>query len=130
MYQRVHITLSFDKEDREQSSFKTIEEIRDAINNITTADVRIQKQSGGPRQRPPVNIEISGDDFVKLGQLSDEVKKAIKDIPGIKDLKDDFDEARPEIKISIDREKASLYGLSTATIASTVRTEINGTTAK
>lgn len=124
------ITLSFfDKEDREQSSFKTIEEIRDAINNITTADVRIQKQSGGPPTGPPVNIEISGDDFVKLGQLSDEVKKAIKDIPGIKDLKDDFDEARPEIKISIDREKASLYGLSTAAIASTVRTAINGTTA-
>lgn len=124
------ITLSFfDKEDREQSSFKTIEEIRDAINNITTADVRIQKQSGGPPTGPPVNIEISGDDFVKLGQLSDEVKKAIKDIPGIKDLKDDFDEARPEIKISIDREKASLYGLSTSTIASTVRTAINGTTA-
>ena len=124
------ITLSFfDKEDREQSSFKTIEEIRDAINNITTADVRIQKQSGGPPTGPPVNIEISGDDFVKLGQLSDEVKKAIKDIPGIKDLKDDFDEARPEIKISIDREKASLYGLSTATIASTVRTAINGTAA-
>lgn len=124
------ITLSFfDKEEREQSSFKTIEEIRDAINNITTADVRIQKQSGGPPTGPPVNIEISGDDFSKLGQLSDEVKKAIKDIPGIKDLKDDFDEARPEIKITIDREKASLYGLSTATISSTVRTAINGTAA-
>ncbi|MBS1550885.1 MAG: efflux RND transporter permease subunit [Bacteroidetes bacterium] len=124
------ITLSFfDKEERQQSSFKTIEEIRDAINNITTADVRISKQSGGPPTGPPVNIEISGDDFTKLGQFSDEVKKAIKDIPGIKDLKDDFDEARPEIKITIDREKASLYGLSTALIASTVRTAINGTAA-
>ena len=124
------ITLSFlDKEDRTQSSFKTIEEIRDAINNITTADVRIQKQSGGPPTGPPVNLEISGDDFTKLGQLSDEVKKMIKDIPGIKDLKDDFDEARPEIKITIDREMASLYGINTAVIASTIRTAINGTTA-
>jgi CzcA family heavy metal efflux pump len=124
------ITLSFyDKEDREQSSFKTIEEIRDAINNITTADVRIQKQSGGPPTGPPVNIEISGDDFTSLGQLADDIKRLIKDIPGIKDLKDDYDEARPEIKISIDREKASLFGLNTTTIASTVRTAINGTTA-
>lgn len=124
------ITLSFyDKEDREQSSFKTIEEIRDAITNITTADVRIQKQSGGPPTGPPVNIEISGDDFAKLGQLSEEVKRLIKDIPGIKDLKDDFDEARPEIKITIDREKASLYNLNTSIIASTVRTAINGTVA-
>lgn len=124
------ITLSFyDKEERSQSSFKTIEEIRNAINNITTADVRIQKQTGGPPTGPPVNIEISGDDFEKLGQLADEIKRQIKDIPGMKDLKDDFDEARPEIKIIIDREKAALYRLNTTTIASTVRTAINGTVA-
>ncbi|MEO6694361.1 MAG: efflux RND transporter permease subunit [Ignavibacteria bacterium] len=124
------ITLSFfDKHDRSKSSFKTIEEIREAISNITTADVRIQKQTGGPPTGPPVNIEISGDDFIKLGQIAEEIKRLIKDIPGMKDLKDDYDEARPEIKITIDREKASLFGLNTTTIASTVRTAINGTTA-
>lgn len=124
------VTLSFfDKEDRSQSSFKTIEEIRDAISNITTADVRIQKQQGGPPTGPPVNIEISGDDFNKLGILSEEVKRKIQDIPGLKDLKDDFDEARPEIRVKIDREKAALYGMSTAVIASNIRTAINGTTA-
>lgn len=124
------ITLSFyDKEDRSQSSFKTIEEIREAITNITTADVRIQKQSGGPPTGPPVNIEISGDDFVELGKIADDIKRQIKDIPGMKDLKDDFDEARPEIKITVDREKAGLYQLNTTTIASTIRTAINGTTA-
>ena len=124
------ITLSFyDKEDRTQSSFKTIDEIRDAITNITTADVRIQKQSGGPPTGPPVNIEISGDDFEKLGKISDDVKRQIVDIPGIKDLKDDFDEARPEIKITVDREKAALYSLNTTTIATTIRTAINGTSA-
>lgn len=124
------ITLNFyDKEDRSQSSFKTIEDIRDVISNITTADVRIQKQQGGPPTGPPVNIEISGDDFLKLGGLADEIKKKIKDIPGMKDLKDDFDEARPEIKIMVDREKASLYNLNTTAIAMTIRTAINGTSA-
>lgn len=124
------ITLSFfDKEDRSQSSFKTVEEIRDAISNITTADVRIEKQQGGPPTGPPVNIEISGDDFNRLGIFADEVKRRIKDIPGLKDLKDDYDEARPEIKIKIDREKAALYGMNTSVIASNIRTAINGTTA-
>lgn len=124
------ITLSFyDKKFRTQNSFKTIEEIRQAIENITTAEVRIQKQTGGPPTGPPVNIELSGDDFEKLGELADEVKRLIKDIPGMKDLKDDFDEARPEIKVTIDREKAALYNLNTTTIASTVRTAINGTAA-
>lgn len=124
------ITLNFyEKEDRSQNSFKTIEEIRDSITNITTADVRIQMQTGGPPTGPPINLEISGDDFAKLGEISEEIKKQIVNIPGIKDLKDDFDEARPEIKISIDREKASLYGMNTAIIASDIRTAINGTAA-
>lgn len=124
------ISLSFyDKADRKQSSFKTMDEIRDAIENITTADVRIMKQSGGPPTGPPVNIEISGDDFIQLGKLSEEVKRLIVDIPGMKDLKDDYDEARPEIKIMIDREKAALYNLNTTTIATTIRTAINGTVA-
>jgi len=124
------ITLSFyDKVDRSKSSFETIEDIREAVSGITTADLRIIKQQGGPPTGPPVNIEISGDDFGMLGKFADEVKREIKDIPGIKDLKDDYDEARPEIKIEVNREKASLYGLNMTSIASTVRTAINGTTA-
>ena len=124
------ITLNFkDKELREQSSFKTIDEIRSSVNGISTADIRIQKQQGGPPTGPPVNIELSGDDFIQLGKLSEQVKDKIKDISGLKDLKDDFNEARPEIKITIDREKAALYKLTTSSIAMTIRTAINGTAA-
>ncbi|MBK6876455.1 MAG: efflux RND transporter permease subunit [Ignavibacteria bacterium] len=103
------ITLSFfDKVDRSKSSFETIEDIREAISGITTADLRIIQATGRASYGPPVNIEISGDDFGMLGKFADEVKREIKDIPGIKDLKDDYDEARPEIKIEVNREKASL----------------------
>ena len=66
------ITLSFyDKVDRSKSSFETIEDIREAVSGITTADLRIIKQQGGPPTGPPVNIEISGDDFGMLGKFAD-----------------------------------------------------------
>lgn len=124
------ITINFiDNELREQKASETFEEIRKDITGITTAEVRMAKQEGGPPTGPPINIEVSGDDFSKLGELSETIKREIKDIPGIKDLKDNFDQARPEIKVNIDREKAALYGLSTSTIAFTVRTAINGTIA-
>jgi len=119
----------YDKLDRKRSSFETITNIRNALTGIAGGDVQIEKRAMGPPTGPPVNIEISGDDFVRLGQLSNQVKEVIKDIPGVADLKTDFNESRPEIKITIDREKASLYKLSTATIASTIRTAINGTEA-
>ncbi|MBK6539063.1 MAG: hypothetical protein IPG09_15310 [Ignavibacteria bacterium] len=63
--------------------------------------MRIRKQSSGPPTGPPVNIEISGDDFVKLGQIIRRSEKSYENVSRYKDLKDDFDEARPEIEISI-----------------------------
>jgi len=124
------ITLNFkDKEEREQSSFITVDQIREAITGITTAEIRVEKQQGGPPTGPPVNIEISGDDFTKLGELSDVVKREIKDIEGIADIKDNYDAAKPEIRIIVDREKAALYKLNTATVAGMVRNAINGSVA-
>jgi multidrug efflux pump len=124
------VTLNFiDKGLRHQSSFKTLEDIRNAVGEIAGGTVQIQEQRGGPPTGPPVNIEIAGDDFVKLGKISHEIQDQIKDIPGLKDLTDDFNESRPEIKITVDRERAALYKLSTSSIAGTIRTAINGTTA-
>lgn len=124
------ITVNFyDKIDRKRSSVEAMEDIRKSLQGIAGADIDIQQQQGGPPTGPPVNIELSGDDFIKLGVLANQVKDMIKDIPGLTDLKTDFNESRPEIKITIDREKAALYKLSTAAIASTIRTAINGTEA-
>ena len=124
------ITINFiDKIDREQSSFESLDAIRRAVENTPGGELQIEKQRNGPPTGPPINIEISGDDFIKLGNISEQVKREIKDIPGLKDLKSNFDEARPEIKITVDREKAALYGLNTAMIGMMVRTAINGTTA-
>jgi CzcA family heavy metal efflux pump len=124
------ITINFiDKIDREQSSFESLDAIRRAVENTPGGELQIEKQRNGPPTGPPINIEISGDDFLKLGNISEQVKREIKDIPGLKDLKSNFDAARPEIKITVDREKAALYGLNTAMIGATVRTAVNGTTA-
>lgn len=121
------VTVNFyDKLDRKRSSFEAVEDIRRALDGLAGGDIDIQSQTGGPPTGPPVNIELSGDDFVRLGQIAEQIKQQIKDIPGLTDLKSDFNESRPEIKITIDRERAALYKLNTASIASTIRTAING----
>jgi multidrug efflux pump subunit AcrB len=124
------ITVSFhDKEERTENSLVTYEQMREALDGITTGDIRMGKESGGPPTEPPVNIEISGDDFEVLGKLSEQVQREIKGVPGITDLKDDYEKARPEITFRVDREKAAIYKLNTSVIASTIRTAVNGTEA-
>src|SRR5690606_37331114 len=82
---------------------------------------------------PPVgdalSIEISGDDFAKLGEIAERIQREIADVPGLATLDSDFDLARPEVVVNVDREQAARLGLTTAKIANTLRTAVNGTEA-
>ncbi|RMD95112.1 MAG: efflux RND transporter permease subunit [Calditrichaeota bacterium] len=124
------VTIEFvERQYRSQSSELTMQQIRHEIEHIPGARIEVKKPDVGPPTGPPINIEIIGDDFEVLGQLATKIRNAIKHIPGLVDLKDDYDTGRPELKIRIDRKKAGIYGLTTAKIASTIRTAIYGTEA-
>lgn len=116
----------FKKPFRSQSTFTTLEEIRSGTANIPTGEILVNKQQMGPPVGAPVSIEISGEKYDELVSLSKKAHEMIVDIPGLFDLKDDYNSGRPEIEIIIDREKAGLLWTSTEQIASTIRTAISG----
>ncbi|MBE2280522.1 MAG: efflux RND transporter permease subunit [Ignavibacteriaceae bacterium] len=121
------ITIEFKEyEDREQSSKITSAEIRDLIEGIPGVDITIKQEEAGPPVGLPVNIEISGEDYQLLGKLAQQIRDEIKGIDGLVDLSDNFDDGKPEIRITVDRQKAGLYGLTTSQIASNIRTAVNG----
>ncbi len=121
------VTLNFiDKQERSQSSFATVDEVRAAIDKIPGGKLEVALQTGGPPVGKPINIEISGYDFEKLGELSDLIMREVVTVPGAVDITSNFDKAVPELKIIVDRDRAALYKLNTATIGSTIRTAIYG----
>ncbi len=124
------VTIDFVEEDqRQQSSFKTVEEIRSKLSKITGAQIEISKERSGPPTGAPISVEISGEDFRVLGDLAQKVKRITAGVPGVVDLRDNYDRGRPEMHILVDREEAALAGLDTRLIASTVRSAIYGTEA-
>ncbi|MBI5476958.1 MAG: efflux RND transporter permease subunit [Ignavibacteriales bacterium] len=121
------IAINFlDKMKRSQSTFQTLEEVRTATMGIAGADIRVSKEEMGPPVGAPVSIEVSGEDYSQLAAISKIIRTKIKDVPGLFDLKDDYNTGRPEVEILIDREKAGLLWTSTGHIASTVRAAIAG----
>jgi len=122
------VILDFkDIHDRSRPSSVIVKEVRQKIlDTIRGAEVQVEKEEEGPPTGPPVNIEISGKDILVLGDLAARVRKKIKDISGLVDLKDNFVKGKPEIRINVDKEKAALMGLDTYTIAYTVKAAING----
>jgi multidrug efflux pump subunit AcrB len=122
------VVLDFkDFHDRSRPSSEIIKEVRQRIlKTIQGAEVQVEKEEEGPPTGAPINIEISGEDILVLGELAAKVRKEIRDIPGLVDLKDNFVKGKPEIRVRVDKEKAALLGLDTFTIAYTVKAAING----
>jgi multidrug efflux pump len=122
------VALDFkDFHDRSRPSSGIVKEVRRKIlDTVKGADIQVEKEKEGPPTGPPVNIEITGKDILVLGDLAALIRKKIKDISGLVDLKDNFVKGKPEIRVRVDKEKAALLGLDTYTIAYTVKAAING----
>lgn len=122
---RLSIDL-LDREDRSQNSFLTLEQVRDRVAGTVGAVIDVDRPQDGPPVGMPVQIEIRGEDFATLGTISRRVRETIQDIDGLVSLNDDFDLARPEARLHVDRTQAARFGLSTSDIATAVRTSVSG----
>ncbi len=122
------VVLDFkDFHDRSRSSSEIVNEVRQRIlATMKGAEIQVEKEEEGPPTGKPINIEISGENIITLGELAARVRKEIRTIPGLVDLKDNFVKGKPEIRVRVDKEKAALLGLDTYTIAYTVKAAING----
>lgn len=105
-----------------------LEEIRKSLTNYAGVQITVEKNSTGPPTGKPINIEISGEDIEELIHQSDALINEIKraDIPGIEELKTDIEAQKPQMLVHIDREKARKFGLSTVTVANSLRTALFG----
>jgi len=122
-----HIGVRFiNIEERDNSSFETMNEIRERVAEIPGAAITIAAAEEGPSTGSPINIEISGDNLVLLGKISKQIKEKLANIPHVKDIRDNYNEGTPSIQVVIDRQKAALFGLSTDMIGFALKTAYNG----
>ncbi len=75
----------------------------------------------GPPTGPPIYITIKGDDYGTLREIAGVYKEHLKKIPGLKDIKDNYEPGKDELRIFVDDKKAALTGISVFDIATTVR---------
>ncbi|MCP4718980.1 MAG: efflux RND transporter permease subunit, partial [Desulfobacteraceae bacterium] len=122
-----HIGIQFiDFEDRTSPTKKDLEEIRKRVAHIAGVKITVDEQKEGPPTGPPINIEISGNNFNVLSRISEQMKKVLESVPNIKDVRDDYQGGLPSIQIKIDRQKTALFGLTTSAIGFALKIAYNG----
>lgn len=111
-----------------QSTKIYLDKIREAVKGVKGAEISVNQEANGPPTGKPVNIEIAAEDFGVLVSTANRLQRYLDSlqVPGVEELKSDFQSDKPEIIVSIDREKANREGISTAQIGMALNTAING----
>lgn len=73
-----------------------------------------------------VAIKLYGDDLGLLRTKSEEMKKAIADVPGVTDLLVEPQELIPQLRIELDRDQLALYGLRPQDVNEFLETAMHG----
>jgi len=122
-----HIGIQFiDFEHRKSSTMDDMEELRRRVKDIAGVKITVDQQQQGPPTGPPINIEITGDNFEVLSRIAENMKKAVEKIPYVKDVRDDYQGSLPSVEIKIDRQKTAMFNLNTSAIGMALKTAYNG----
>lgn len=110
------------------STTEYMEKIRKEVADIAGAEITVDKNSNGPPTGKPINIEITSENLDNLVADAFAFRAYLDslDIPGVEELKTDFEMNSPEINVQINRDRAQRLGLSTGQIGMEIRTALYG----
>ncbi|CAM3251628.1 efflux RND transporter permease subunit [Aequorivita lipolytica] len=130
MPQKGKITLSMRDYQlrRGVKSSTVLEEVRESVKGFPGASIIVEKDAAGPPVGYPINIELSGENYEEMLREAENLRSYIEGlgISGIEELKIDVNKSKPEMDVTVDREKAGQLGISTSQIGLTLRRAIFG----
>jgi len=119
-----------DLKERRRSQWEIMAMVREELRNIPGVRMNFGGGRGGRMLMgltgSPISVEVYGYDFQKAKEVSDQVKQIVESTPGAVDVETDFEEAKPEFQIFVDRERAASLGLSASSIAHAIQDNVYG----
>ena len=112
------------------SSFNENAAVIAKLDNFTytsfpNADIKVGALGAGG-SGTPIEIKVSGNDPDKLSAISEAIKQKLSGITGTKNVKDDWGPKSKKFLIRIDQNRAQTAGVSSADIATSLQTVLDG----
>lgn len=114
----------------------TLDRLKDVARDIAKAALPGAKISindppmiEGAASEAPIMIDVRGSTYEDIAPVADQVGAILRGTPGIEDVQVKYSPGRPELQVSIDRQRAAAHGLAVAQVAMALRTAMEGTEA-
>jgi HAE1 family hydrophobic/amphiphilic exporter-1 len=118
-----------DKKQRKQTVEQYAEMIKkEILTTIPGLKVTVAAASMFGSSDAPIQILLQGPDMNEIYKTSDKVMYLIKNVQGVNDIRLSVEKSKPEMQISLDRNKMSMLGLSVADVGNTLQLAFAGNT--
>lgn len=123
----IQITLK-DLADRNYSQMQVAEQLTRAVSTQTDARAFVQQQSsfGGRRGGMPMQYVLQAPNLEKLQEVLPKFMAAVYESPTFRMADVDLKFSKPEVRLSVNRNKANLMGVSTRDVAQTLQYGLSG----
>lgn len=118
------------KAERDRSAFDIEDDLRTALQDIAGCEITVSTSSMAMgTSSSDISVEISGDDYDTLEMISNDLANQIAALPDAINVESSLADKVPQVRVTMNREAASQYGLTAASVGAAVRAELTGTTA-
>jgi HAE1 family hydrophobic/amphiphilic exporter-1 len=114
------------KRERKKGIEKIMEEVRHDLTEVPGANLSILVSQGPGGGQKPFIMSVRGEDLSVLQRIAARVETIVRSTAGAVDVENSLETSKPEVRISIDRDKASDLGVSVGVIATSIRGMVDG----
>ncbi len=115
------------KKERKATIEQMMADLRSQFKNIPGANIGFSVAQGPGGGAKPLIMSVRGEDLSVLNTLAGKVEQIVRSTPNAVDIENSLEISKPEVRIRIDRDKASDLGINVGLIATTLRSMVDGT---
>ncbi len=111
---------------RSKSSFELMDELRSELADYAGFKLTMTGQESQGGGNLPVEISVSGEKLDRLVTIAHEVEDSVRATPGAVEVDNSLGSGKPELQVSLDRDKIADLGLNVQQISLAMRYLVNG----
>ncbi|MDA3864585.1 MAG: efflux RND transporter permease subunit [Deltaproteobacteria bacterium] len=116
-----------DGETYPRKPMKMVNKWRKQINELSEVEnLNLVLMRAGPASGDPIDIQVMGKNYQKLGKLAAEIRNFAAKIEGVTDVNTDLASGKREIQVEIDQDRAAVYGFNPAVVGMMIRRAFAG----
>jgi HAE1 family hydrophobic/amphiphilic exporter-1 len=101
-------------------------DLRKVLPRFQGVTARIVQLGAAGGSQAPIQLNLEGPELVRLQEISDHTLRAIRDVPGLVDLRSSLEGRKPEFAVDVNRDLAADIGLSVGAVGTALRPVLAG----